>query len=130
MQAKEEARVTPSEPIATTEDDKTTEETLTPSENLIPMTLSEEENAASKSQDIDVENIAVKPHEEEVLESNQVTIFTEVIPEPKEATMDKKRPLEEDEDDEIENNRDAKQPRFFSPDKVILFIIYIYHWID
>ena len=26
--------------------------------------------------------------------------------------------FKEDDDDEKENNRDAKQPRFFSPDKV------------
>jgi len=116
MEAKEEARVALSEPIATKEEDKMTEEILAPIENSIPTTLSEEETAC-KSLEVDVEDIAVKSNEDETFGSNQVTTIIEATPEVKEPSIDKKRPLEEDDDEETENNRDAKQPRFFSPDK-------------
>lgn len=109
-------RVTPSEPIAVKEEDEVAEEALVPSENSFATALSEEETA-SKNLEVDVEDVAMKLNEEEALESNQVATVTEAAPEVKEVTIDKKRPLEDD-DDEKENNRDAKQPRFFSPDKV------------
>nr|CAG4642749.1 EOG090X0BWU [Evadne anonyx] len=118
--SKEELPVAPSEPIVVKEDsDKMTEETseAAPSENTTIPTTSAEEDTASKNLDVDVEDIAAKPTEEEPLESNAVATVIEVTPEVKEAPIDKKRPLEEDNDDETENNRDAKQPRFFSPDK-------------
>jgi len=114
-EAKEEMRVTPSEPIAVKEEDEVAEEALVPSENSFATALSEEETA-SKNLEVDVEDVAMKLNEEEALESNQVATVTEAAPEVKEVTIDKKRPLEDD-DDEKENNRDAKQPRFFSPDK-------------
>ena len=83
MEAKEEARVALSEPIATKEEDKMTEEILAPIENSIPTTLSEEETAC-KSLEVDVEDIAVKSNEDETFGSNQVTTIIEATPEVKE----------------------------------------------
>ena len=135
-EAKEVRETSSEEPPLPVKDGNSEEETVQSApetENIAVKSNNEE--ASSKSQDVDiedVEDVAEGPVEQDnpsdraTEPSSEIATLESEVQEVKEVAVDKKRSLEEDEDDEVESNREAKQARFFSPSKVIRYIIYHY----